>query len=244
MKSFSLLAIFYFFSAAFGKGCVQFDKYTFDKIISRFEAALIKFDSAYPFGPKHEAFEVVCEDSTTAPDLIVGEVQVKDYGEKDNEDLAQKYGVEKSSFPTVLLFVKGKSEPVPFKESDDFPFNAVNLKKFIKTHAKLYIGLPGCLKEFDLLVKKFSKEQTLQGKKKLLSEAEALKKKVQTEKNKKSADTYIKIMKKIVEKGDTFVETESTRVENVLKGKLNKQKMEEMQERINILGSFKEHDEL
>lgn len=46
-------------------------------------------------------------------------------------------------------------------------------------------------------------------------------------------------MRKIIEKDNSFTETELKRIENILKGKLSKEKQAEMQQRINILQSFK-----
>lgn len=46
-----------------------------------------------------------------------------DYGEKENADIAEKYGVKKDDFPVYKLFVEGKDEPVTYqgntKSSDD-----------------------------------------------------------------------------------------------------------------------------
>jgi endoplasmic reticulum protein 29 len=50
-------------------------------------------------------------------------------------------------------------------------------------------------------------------------------------------------MRKVVDKGDEFVSTEMTRVQNLLQGKITKDKKEEMQYRVNILQSFRK-DEL
>lgn len=225
------------------KGCVQLDTYSFDKITSKFEASLIKFDTAYPYGAKHDAFEAVCEAAYSSPDLLVGEVQVKDYGEKDNEDLANRYGVTKDDYPTVKLFTKN-NEPVTFIYKDDKDFTSDNLKKFIRSKSQVYIGLPGCLEEFDKIATSFIKAKNIEDKKLLLKEAEDLWDKAKGNRENKSAETYVKVMRKVIEKGPDFLTSESTRVENVLKGKINKEKQTEMQERVNILQSFSMHDEL
>nr|BAN20799.1 endoplasmic reticulum protein erp29 [Riptortus pedestris] len=224
------------------KGCVQLDTYSFDKITSKFEASLIKFDTAYPYGAKHDAFEAVCEAAYSSPDLLVGEVQVKDYGEKDNEELAKRYGVIKDNYPTVKLFTK--NGPVTFVTNDDKDFTSDNLKKFIRSKSQVYIGLPGCLEDFDKIATEFIKTKNIDEKKSLLKKAENLWDKAKGNRENKSAETYVKIMRKILEKGPEFITNESVRVENVLKGKINKEKQTEMQERVNILQSFSIHDEL
>lgn len=37
-------------------GCVELDKLSFDRIVKRFRYTLVKFDVAFPYGEKHEAF--------------------------------------------------------------------------------------------------------------------------------------------------------------------------------------------
>ncbi len=57
-------------------------------------------------------------------------LSVADYGDKDNSDLGERFGVKKDDFPEYRLFVKGRDldDPIKFtgnKESED------SLKKFI-----------------------------------------------------------------------------------------------------------------
>lgn len=51
-------------------------------------------------------------------------------------------------------------------------------------------------------------------------------------------------MERILERGDIFVQTEQTRLEGLLKGKLSDEKKRTMEERRNILQSFTHRDEL
>uniref|UniRef100_A0A1B6EPV7 Endoplasmic reticulum resident protein 29 n=1 Tax=Cuerna arida TaxID=1464854 RepID=A0A1B6EPV7_9HEMI len=241
IKPFILFMVINFVSS---KGCVQLDSFSFEKVASKFKASLVKFDAAYPYGPKQEEYEKVCEASSNIDDLLVVEIAVKDYGEKENSDLAQKYGVEKDDYPVVKLFIQGKKEPLSFGKDEDF--SADNLKKFIRSKSKVYIGCTGCIQAFDELALKFIKEKSIENKKKLLRNAEDLWDKAKGNQEHKSAEIYVKIMRKLLEKGDEFLASETTRVENLLKGKVSKEKKEEMQQRINILQAFKSpvHDEL
>ena len=55
-----------------------------------------------------------------------------DWGDKENSDLSQRYGVTKEDFPTIKLIVGGKiSEPIDFKGK----FEQNELKNFIGKHA-------------------------------------------------------------------------------------------------------------
>jgi len=222
------------------KGCVPLDIFTFDKIISKFKAAAIKFDVAYPYGTKHDEFAKVAEAAHTVPDLLVGEVGVKDYGEKENADLAERYKVNKDDFPVVKLFVAGVSEPYTFSDSE---FTADNIKKFIRAKSNVHIGLPGCLEAFDKIAAKFSQAIDPDVKKALLREAEDLWDNTTGRADQKTAEVYVKTMRKALDKGDDFVSNELKRVQSLAKGKISKEKKEEMQQRINILQSF-QHEEL
>lgn len=122
------------------------------QVTSKFAASLVKFDVAYPYGPKHEEFLKVAEAAQLTDDLLVAEVGVKDYGDKDNSDLADKFKVAKEDFPVVKLFVRGRADPLSFTGE----FTADELKKFVRGHSEVYIGLPGCLEAFDQLAKQFA----------------------------------------------------------------------------------------
>ena len=195
---------------------------------------------AYPYGTKHDEFAKVAEAAHTVPDLLVGEVGVKDYGEKENADLAERYKVNKDDFPVVKLFVADVSEPYTFSDSE---FTADNIKKFIRTKSNVHIGLPGCLEAFDKIAAKFSQASDPEVRKALLREAEDLWDNTTGRADQKTAEVYVKTMRKALDKGDEFVSSELKRVQSLAKGKISKEKKEEMQQRINILQSF-QHEEL
>lgn len=52
---------------------------------------------------------------------------VTDYGEKENADLAERFGVKKEDFPHYKLFVKGR-EPVDFTGDET---KVDEIKKFL-----------------------------------------------------------------------------------------------------------------
>lgn len=132
-------------------GTIDLDEISFDKILNKFKAVLVKFDVAYPYGDKHEAFSALGKDAMEFEDLLIALVGVKDYGEKDNEKLAKKYGATKENFPIVKLFIKGQPEPLLF----DDEFTSDNLRKFIRKHTGLHLSLPGCVRKLDELAEKF-----------------------------------------------------------------------------------------
>ncbi|XP_023026869.2 endoplasmic reticulum protein 29-like protein wbl [Leptinotarsa decemlineata] len=223
------------FSTDACKGCVNLDEHNFEKIIPRFEAVLVKFDVAYPYGDKHDVFNNLATDIVDNRNFILGQVAVKDYGEKDNEELAEKYGVNtKDDLPALRLFVQGEDEPFSFPKN--IPWTDENLKKFVRDHTNIYVGLPGCLEVFDKLAIKFSSSQE---KNKILKEAEVELGKLNNEREINVAKTYVIFMKKVIENGNAFVAQEVKRLGKIIsEGKVNEKKRTELSHRLNILKSF------
>ncbi|XP_071531891.1 endoplasmic reticulum resident protein 29 [Panulirus ornatus] len=221
-------------SAINAKGCTPLDSWTFDKIIPKFKAAVVKFDIAYPYGKKHEEYTKLSAAGRGSPELLVAEVGVKDYGDMENMDLAERFGVVKEDFPKVMLFVSGKDDHVVFEGE----FNAEELKKFIRRHSEVYIGLEGCLEAFDRIVDRFMITENHSDRKALLRRAEDEWDKLKSPSDQQIAETYVKIMRKVIEKGTEFVTLEKARVEGLMNERITKEKKEEMQGRLNVLKSF------
>ncbi|XP_063850923.1 endoplasmic reticulum resident protein 29-like [Scylla paramamosain] len=221
------------------KGCTPLDAWTFDKIIPKFHAALVKFDVAYPYGKKHQEFTKLSAAGRGSPELLVAEVGVKDYGDMENMDLAERFGVKKEEFPKVMLFVDGRDEPVVFEGE----FKNEELKKFIRKNSQVYIGLEGCLETFDRIVDKFMVSEDHAQKKGLLRDAEDAWDALKSPSDRKIAETYVKVMRKVLEKGKEFVKQERSRVEGIMTGRITEEKKQEIEGRLNVLKSFI-HDEL
>ncbi|XP_013193360.1 protein windbeutel-like [Amyelois transitella] len=216
-------------------GSVELDELSFEKITSKFDASLVKFDVAFPYGDKHDAFVALAKDAKDVDELLIAEVGVKDYGEKENEKLALKYGASKDNFPVVKLFLKDKDEPLTFDDSNGFTSDEI--RKFIRKNTGLYLSLPGCVKSLDKLAVKFIKASDNENRKKILKELEEDVKKL-SDKEAASGKVYKTIMSKILEKGDDFIKSESERVKKILSGKVSEEKKKELGIRTNILQAF------
>ncbi|KAF7392837.1 endoplasmic reticulum resident protein 29 [Vespula maculifrons] len=224
------------------KGCVPLDSYSFDKVIAKFKASVVKFDVAFPYGEKHLQFGKIAASTKESQDLLVAEVGVKDFGNKDNADLAKRYNIKKEDFPVVLLFLQGKTEPLRFVAEKDDDFTADNIKRFVKSKSGVYLGLPGCVEQLDRLAEEF-KTSAENDRQEILHKAKVFEE-ILPETQRAAAKVYVKTMERILERGDIFVQTEQTRLEGLLKGKLSDEKKRTMEERRNILQSFTHRDEL
>lgn len=90
------------------RGYVELDDLTFDKIIRKFSAVLVKFDIAYPYGEKHETYCKFAEQNVHIDDFLVATVGIKDYGDLENSKLAERFNVG-IEYPVIKLFNNGSS---------------------------------------------------------------------------------------------------------------------------------------
>ena len=217
------------------KGSIHLNSGVFEKIIKHHKAVLVKFDETYPYGEKQDTFKEVVDATLSQPDALAAEIQISDYGEKENVDLADKYGITKEQYPVYRLFINGDLEGIPYKGDTK---RANEIKKFLMTEAGLWLGLPDCLQQFDLLVTKFYKASDNDKRTAVVTEAEKEAEKIKDEMEKNSAEMYIKTMKKVLEKGESFIDDEVKRVEKIRDGKISDKKKEQLSSRLNILTSF------
>lgn len=219
-------------------GTVTVDTFTFEKIIRNFDVVLAKFDDKYPYGEKQDQFKAFAEHVANTKNLLVVEIPITDYGDKENEQLAKDFSVTKADFPAYKLFLKGKAKPIDY--SGDKTEN--DLKRFLSQHTSLWFGLPGTLETFDRLAREFFEAVSSDNKDNqnaLLEKARQEQNGLTDKKDQKSAESYIKIMETAVKQGADFFKREERRVQNLLKGKITNEKKQELQTRANILLSFK-----
>ncbi len=138
-----------------------------------------------------------------------------------------------------MMFVnKEGSEREEFKFVGEFKNE--NLKSFIRQNTGIYMPLTGCIEEFDHLADKIVNGADAA---KVLKEAETQLGKTKEEKQKKRAENYVKIIKKIKADGLGFVEKETERTKKMLDEKISEAKKKELQEKVNVLRSFTKQDD-
>lgn len=223
------------------RGCVDLDSSTFDKVISKFRYSLVKFDTAFPYGDKHEAFTKLAQETVgLTDDLLFVLVGIKDYGEQDNTDLGRRFNIPKE-YPVIKLFAGDRlTEPIDFP--DELAVTEENLRMFLKRNTDLYIGLPGCVQKLDEYAHAFMKTADANERTKIIAQIETLEAdETVREQYQKSYPMYVSLMRKI-EKSDKqpedVVTDELKRVEKLLNGKLSDAKKAELSLRTNIMLSF------
>lgn len=233
-------------NAADSLGSVLLDEVIFDKIISRFQVALVKFDTAFPYGDKHDEYSRFAkEQNVLVKDLVIADVHVKDYGSKDNYSLLKRFGLTEKDLPTILLLKAASADPSKWlRYPQDATVTVDSLKNFVRRNTKLYIGLSGCIEEFDVLAAEFmSRFNRNEDMDKIIERATDLLPEIREDPEKeKMGHVYLQIMNKIREKGISFKDDEKSRVGKLLKtaSKLTPQKKRELEDRLNVLLSFRD----
>jgi len=156
-----------------------------------------------------------------------------EYGDKDNSDISDRYGIKTEDFPSYRFWAKGSAasaDPVTFsgnKKSDDF-------LRFIQDKAGAWIGLAGQVKVMDELAKEFV---AASDKAAVAKKAEAAAKSVDA-KDADAAKYYVKVMTKGAADA-AFVGKETTRLKKMMEdGSVKATKKEQFGRRLNMLSSF------
>lgn len=216
-------------------GALKLDNYTMDKILALPDhTTLVKFDQSYAYGEKEDEFKTLCKLAFAVPKFFIGEVPVQEYGDKDNDDLRERYKLTKDDFPAFFLFNAANKDGLRYSGG----IKADEIAAWLRRN-KVSMPAVGTIAELDAIAKQFMQdgmkpEQIQEAKK--LAEGDY--------KTDRKAAMYVKIMEKVQDKGASYLETETKRVEKILAGKLTPEKMSEIKDKMTILAMFSEKSEL
>uniref|UniRef100_A0A7S0H6R2 Endoplasmic reticulum resident protein 29 C-terminal domain-containing protein n=1 Tax=Hanusia phi TaxID=3032 RepID=A0A7S0H6R2_9CRYP len=219
-------------ASSVSNGVIGLDKYTFDKIVGKERPVLVRFDQDYSYGDENDAFEYAAKNATSS-EVLVASVGISEWGEKENQDLADRFGVKKEDWPMYIFFPKGSKEGVTFSGNKK---DTYAILQFIRKQG-VWVGLPGCNEKLDELASQFMSSKDKRAD--IIKQAEKFLADIKDDRERTAAKFYIAAMRKIEEKGDSFVETETQRLKSMLdKATLKKNKKDEFQTRLNVLSSF------
>eukprot|EP00933_Yihiella_yeosuensis_P040731 TRINITY_DN3509_c1_g1_i1.p1 TRINITY_DN3509_c1_g1~~TRINITY_DN3509_c1_g1_i1.p1 ORF type:complete len:243 (+),score=45.40 TRINITY_DN3509_c1_g1_i1:63-791(+) len=215
-------------------GAVKLDNYTIHKVLSiPGFTFLVKFDQSYAYGFKEDQFRILCKHAYSTPSVLIGEVPIQEYGDRENQDLKDKYlpNVEKANFPVYLLFQKGLEDPEMYAGTDG---KAENIVSWMRRKGVAIPSL-GTLDLLDSVAKQFIKDKFSE------EHVEAAKKLAEKEfKGDRKAPMYLRIMDKVKEKGQAYISSEMQRIEKMLEGKIGAGKAGELSDKLKILQVFKD----
>jgi len=221
-------------------GVLNLDSYTFDKFVgtNKFDV-FVKFDESYASGDKEKQWALLTRrianlTSPKSKEFILGVIGVDDYGDKVNDDMRQRFNLEAKDFPVFLLFKRDTKTALTYSGSVDVD----SLSLFLTTELDLWIGLPGCLEEFDALAKGFAAASEPERKQRSSKATEVLALLLKEDPAHKSGQYYTRVMQRIGDKGVDWPQSEALRIEKIMESKITDEKKEEMQVRLHILASF------
>lgn len=231
-----VLCLFVILSVAEGTapGAIKLDNYTFDKAMTLPGfSLLVKFDQSYAYGEKEDEFKLLCKLAYKVPSFFIAEVPVQEWGDKENDDLRERFSLKKDDFPVYLFFNEKNKDGLKY----DGKVTAGDIAGWVRRQG---IPMPaiGTIAEVDEIVRKFMKDKS----KGAIDEVKAIIDK--DYKEDKKGPVYVKIMEKVTEKGDEYIATETKRVEKILAGKVVEAKAAELNDKLKILAIFSEKSEL
>ncbi|XP_062500839.1 uncharacterized protein LOC134178068 [Corticium candelabrum] len=211
---------------------VDLDPSNFDKIVKdESNDVLVEFYAPWcghckALTPKYEKVGAAYKNE---PNCVVARLDADGH-----RSIGEKYGV--SGFPTIKFFPKDNKDGEEYngdREEKDF---VEFLNKKCGTHRLISGALDssaGLVEELNELAKKFMAEEN--NRDSIMEQASAV---ADGHASKQDATYYVKVMKKIQEKGTEFVTSEVSRIERLLGGSVSANKADEFTKRKNVLNQF------
>lgn len=214
------------------RGILKLDNTTFDRLVDGSRNIFVRFDKEYSYGDEHDAWKDFAKTvGESSADVLICDVGVSEYGDKDNSDISERFSIKTDDFPAYRFWAKGSAsstDPVAYssaKKKDDF-------LRFIQEKAGVWIGLAGQVKEMDALAKEFMKATDKAAVAKKAGEVKV------DEKDADAAKYYVKVMTKGAADAD-FVSKETKRLQKMMEdGSVKATKKEQFGRRLNMLSSF------
>mmetsp|Transcript_129701 Transcript_129701/g.193065 ORF Transcript_129701/g.193065 Transcript_129701/m.193065 type:complete len:285 (+) Transcript_129701:16-870(+) len=230
------------------KGIINLDHLTFDKIIGEDRPVVVAFTDVQPYGEEWDAFTEAAVQSWTAHILfaqVTLGVQEDEYGyggygggsqENENDKIAKRLRAEPGD---VLFFAARQRTPTKWASEGK---DKSDLLKWIKSHG-VYVGLEGCVEEFDQFAEKFMAQEGDRVAILQLAEDEVkkLKEKDDEEHQSKVAQAviYTSVMKKVLKNGGTYIQSEKDRLKKMIGDEsVKEEKKDQFRKKLNILETF------
>ncbi|KAJ7773297.1 protein disulfide isomerase [Mycena metata] len=210
------------------------DAHTFDDVaLDKEKNVLVSFTAPWCGHCKSmkPAYEQVATTFKPESDCIVANI---DADAQLNKEIAARYGV--TGYPTIKFFGKGSSEPIAYEGGRNEAEFVEFLNEKCGTHRAVGGGLSdkaGRLPEFDTLASKFF-VAVGDARASLLKDAVTL-----AESAGVVSKHYLRVMEKMVNGTEGYLEKESKRLESILKKRgLAPAKLDEIKIKANILRAF------
>lgn len=218
-------------------GVVDLDSITFHKIVDGSHNVFVSFveDVGGDGGGDEEGedddvdfpteLETLAEKYSTHKDVILARLDAMSAYE-----IAEKYDVK--TYPTLMLFKKGEKMPEKYTGAN----KAGDIGAFLGGK----VGYPAPVEELGEVTKRFNEDTT--NREAIIKEAKETTEKLDDDK-KKLGEYYVKVMEKVMEKGDNHVTNEAKRLNSIIeKGAVLDVKLTELKQKLDILRSFQNEE--
>ena len=77
---------------------------TFDRIVDGTKSVFVRFDKEYSYGDEHDAWkDFAAKVGSSSAEILVSDVGVSEYGDKENSDISERYKIKSDDFPQYRL---------------------------------------------------------------------------------------------------------------------------------------------
>lgn len=215
-------------------GALKLDNYTFDKVLGIPNTTfLVKFDKSYAYGDGEDEFTELCKLAHPVPNFFVAEVPVQEWGDKENDDLREKFTLNKDDFPVFLMFPPSDKKGVKYSGEVKAEALSAWLRKM-----EIPIAPFGTIGELDAIARlylddgSFPVGQIIAARKLVLEKYPADRK----------AALYVKIMERLGERGEGYLRAEETRIRALLEGRLTAEKIGELNDKLKVIAALAENN--
>ena len=195
-----------------------------------------------------DEFMSLAKKSHTQNDLLFSQIIIN--GAENSLLASNTFGIENPSYiknPYFYLFMKGDDKPIALQTPNTVDkLKISDIAYFVTKNTGISFGLPGTDSIMDSIADKFMSEMAnITDRHNFINEGTIYLEK--TKSIQPAIDTkiinniefYIKIMSKIIEKGNNYADIERDRLEAILDSdKVSESRKDEFRLRVNILGSF------
>lgn len=240
-----------YLSAITVRGAIQLDSLTFDKTISHYDYTLVKFDTAYPYGDKHDEFKKVALKAYSNPNLMIAECNINEYGDNENQDLGKRFNIDKETYPQYSIFKRDGTRIIMPEVAEKW--KEMDIIFFLREN-DVWVGMPDATERLDQFAAIFMEMLKRKNDANAEEVMNALENFIESGGSNDSpaaiAGVYFKLMERIYEsylgnhqKNDVWYKQEAHRLNNILTDEkkltsINAEKQKKMKTRLNILYSF------
>jgi len=214
-------------------------------VIDGSRPVLLKVDKTYPFGETEDAFKAFARrlgelSEPASKGLLVAEVHVQNYGERDNDDVRERLGVVEAELPAFFLYQSGQvpaaDGPGPAARFEG-EVTADSLAAFVRRQLGVRLAGPGTLPAMESLAEAFLGAETSESRGAVLARAEAAAGGFAGDDGERAL-VYVRLMQKAAAKGLAWAASELKRLRGMADAPMSEERRGAMRAKLEVLPSL------